>query len=154
MGNSKVNDICKTKQNKKGPAGKRAKPSNGKGPKKTSGEATPVVMPDDLDDYKGARKKLRHAVKAVVKANSKTLAEKIVGKAQDGDARGTQMMLSLIEKKKAAKEGKKKKRDGPSWAELLVSEPEWDDEEDGTANGAKASSQVSKLASQQEEPRH
>jgi hypothetical protein len=42
--------------------------------------------------------------------------------------RGTEMMLSLIEKKKPGKDAKKKKkRDGPSWAELLASEPEWDE---------------------------
>ena len=43
------------------------------------------------------------------------------------------MMLSLIEKKKEEKDGKKKKkRSGPSWAELLASEPEWDESmEDG-----------------------
>ena len=115
MGKSRADDVCKKKQNKKRPAGKGAKPSKKKGSKETNGEATPVVMPGDLGDYKGARKKLRHAVKAVVKANSKTLAEKIVEKAQDGDARGTQMMLSLIEKKKA---GQRSKEEKAGWAEL------------------------------------
>ena len=93
-----------------------------------------VVMPENLDDYKGARKQLRHAVKAVVKANSDKLAAKIVKKAQDGDVRGTEMILSLIEKKKPGKEPKKKKREGPSWAELLVSEPEWDEEDEKKAS--------------------
>jgi hypothetical protein len=82
----------------------------------------------DLGDYKGARKKLRHAVKAVVKVKSGLIAEKLVSKAEAGDMRGTEMMLSLIEKKKPGKDAKKKKkRDGPSWAELLASEPEWDE---------------------------
>jgi hypothetical protein len=93
-----------------------------------------LSVPVDLEDYKGARKKLRHAVKAVVKVNSASIAEKLVSKAQEGDIRGTEMMLSLIEKKKQGKdaEKKRKKRTGPSWAELLASEPEWDESmEDG-----------------------
>jgi hypothetical protein len=90
-------------------------------------------VPVDLEDYKGARKKLRHAVKAVVKNKSGAIAETLVGKAENGDIRGTEMVLSLIEKKKQGKDAKKKKRSGPSWAELLASEPEWDEsmEDDG-----------------------
>jgi hypothetical protein len=42
--------------------------------------------------------------------------------------RGTEMVLSLIEKKKQGKgEKKKKKRSGLGWAELPLSEPEWDE---------------------------
>jgi hypothetical protein len=90
-------------------------------------------VPVDFEDYKGARKKLRHAVKAVVKNKSGVIAKTLVGKAEKGDTRGTEMMLLLIEKKKQGKDVKKKKRSGPSWAELLASEPEWDEsmEDDG-----------------------
>ena len=72
-------------------------------------------------------------MKAEVKVKSALIAEKLVSKAEAGDMRGTEMMLSLIEKKKPGKDAKKKKkRDGPSWAELLASEPEWDESmEDG-----------------------
>lgn len=121
----------KNEKSKDKPASNPAEPMT-KGSKDSQGEPTLLVIPDDLEDYKGARKKLRHAVKAVVKANTTALAKKIVQKAQGGDTRGTEMMLTLIDKKKAGKEPKKKKREGPSWVELLVSEPEWDEEEDGT----------------------
>jgi hypothetical protein len=103
-----------------------------------------VVVPENLEDYKGARKKLRHAVKAVVKANSGRIAEQLVTKAQQGDMRGTEMMLSLIDKKKQSTDGKKKKkRSGPNWAELLASEPEWDEsmEENGGTKLAVVSGQ-------------
>ncbi len=84
-------------------------------------------IPVNLDDYKGARKKLRHAVKAVVKVKSATIARKLVSRVEQGDMRGTEMMLSLIEKRKQDKDAKKnKRREGPSWAELLASEPEHD----------------------------
>ncbi|MGB0063541.1 MAG: hypothetical protein WBP85_03775 [Terracidiphilus sp.] len=140
MGRSQADNNRDNEQHTDGPGKKGSKPRNGTGSKKTGNAATPLTIPKNLEDYKGARKQLRHAVKAVVKANSETLAEKIVKKAQDGDVRGTEMMLSLIEKKKAGKEAKKKKREGPSWAELLASEPEWDEEEDGKAKGTAAQS--------------
>ncbi len=138
MGAGVVNKKCDEEQKRAEAAAKRAQKAKEAKAKKNS--AQDVLMPKDLEDYKGARKKLRHAVKAVVKANSDTLAEKIVGKAQDGDVRGAEMMLSLIEKMKPGKEAKKKKREGPSWAELLASEPEWDEAEDGTLKPAAAQS--------------
>lgn len=142
MARNNADDNCENEQNESGRNKKNPRPRNGKGSNKTGDVATTLKMPENLEDYRGARKKLRHAVKAVVKANSETLAKKIVQQAQGGDARGTETMLSLIDKKKPGKEPKKKKREGPSWAELLVSEPEWDEEEDG-----KASQQVSTVAS-------
>lgn len=142
MGGNRTGQKYKNEQNRDRP-GSDGATRDGKGSDKSGDAATSLRMPENLEDYKGARKKLRHAVKAVVKANSDTLAKKIVQQAQGGDARGTETMLSLIDKKKPGKEPKKKKRDGPSWAELLVSEPEWDEEEDER----KASQQVSELAS-------
>jgi len=134
MSRSKLDDIYVAEQKKKATAakrrGKRAAKQLKANEKEKEGEERKgeVVVPENLEDYKGARKKLRHAVKAVVKVNSALLAEKLVSKAQKGDMRGTEMMLSLIEKKKQSNEAKKKKkREGPSWAELLASEPEWDE---------------------------
>jgi hypothetical protein len=49
-----------------------------------------------------------------------------------------------MDKKKQNTDGKKKKkRSGPSWAELLASEPEWDEsmEDDGGTNPAVVSGQ-------------
>jgi hypothetical protein len=107
-------------------------------------ESVPDDIPVDLEDYKGARKKLRHAVKAVVKVKSQEIARKLVSKVEAGDMRGTEMVLSLMDKKKQNTDGKKKKkRSGPSWAELLASEPEWDEsmEDDGGTNPAVVSGQ-------------
>lgn len=137
MGWNKLDAFCTAEQKKRNEAVKKvakkvakktAKNAAVKGEPK--GEEEGEQQPGDgaqvnFEDYKGARKVLRHAVKAVVKEKSARIAEKIVSKAEAGDMRGTEMMLQLIEKKKPGKEAKKKKRDGPSWAELLASEPEW-----------------------------
>jgi hypothetical protein len=134
MSRSKVDDICVSERNRKGETAKsQAKSGKGNDAEETGAKKNGESVPVDLGDYKGARKKLRHAVKAEVKVKSALIAEKLVSKAEAGDMRGTEMMLSLIEKKKPGKDAKKKKkREGPSWAELLASEPEWDESmEDG-----------------------
>lgn len=136
MGRSKLDKQYVSEQKQAEAATKKPEKAGKKKNAKAEEEpAQTVEMPENLEDYKGARKQLRQAVKAVVKANTAKIAEKIVEKAKDGDMRD---MLSLIEKKKAGKAGKKKKRDGPSWAELLASEPEWDGE-DGEAAGQQVS---------------
>ena len=137
MARNNADENCEN-NNGSGRDKKSSRPRSRAGSNNTKDVAASLKMPENLEDYKGARKKLRHAVKAVVKANSETLAKKIVQQAQGGDARGTETMLSLIDKKKPGKEPKKKKRDGPSWAELLASEPEWDEEEDGRASQSAA----------------
>ncbi len=132
MSNSKAGGKIATGGKNKGATargrGKRgeAKDTRAAGEQKND-ESVPDDVPVDLEDYKGARKKLRHAVKAVVKVKSEVIAKKLVNKAEKGDIRGTEMMLSLIEKKQGKNPKKKKKRSGPSWAELLASEPEWDE---------------------------
>jgi hypothetical protein len=66
-----------------------------------------------------------------VKADRTMIAETLVKMVKEGDMKGTEMVLSLIEKKKEEKDGKKK-RSGLSWAGLLAPEPEWDESmEDG-----------------------
>lgn len=76
---------------------------------------------------KSAKKTLRDAVKAEVKKKSADIARHLVEKAVEGDMRGTAVVLSLIERAKQENAASKKKRSGPSWAELLASEPEWED---------------------------
>ena len=149
MSRGKVGDIRVSEQKKKDAAAKK-RARSGKtldkvdtGGKKNE-ESVPGEVPVDLEDYKGARKKLRHAVKAVVKVKSQEIARKLVSKVEAGDMRGTEMVLSLMDKKKQDTDGKKKKkRSGPSWAELLASEPEWDEsmEDDGGTNPAVVSGQ-------------
>jgi hypothetical protein len=149
MSRSKVVEQCAAEQKKKDAAAKkRAKSGKAtatvKTDEKKNGKNVPDDVPVDLEDYKGARKKLRHAVKAVVKVKSSEIARKLVSKVEAGDMRGTEMVLSLIDKKKQGTDGKKKKkRSGPRWAELLASEPEWDEsmEENGGTKLAVVSSQ-------------
>ena len=127
MSVSSVDRRCIAEQAKKDAARRPAKRGNGKGANRAEEGIGEASVPVNPEDYKGARKKLRHAVKAAVKAKSAELAQRLVKKAEEGDMRGAEMMLSLIEKKKPGKDGKTKKRSGPSWAELLASEPEWDE---------------------------
>ena len=127
MSVSSVDRRCIAEQAKKDAARRPAKRGKGKAADRAGDKNSEPSVPVNPEDYKGARKKLRHAVKAAVKAKSAELAQKLVSKAEEGDMRGAEMMLSLIEKKKPAKDGKTKKRSGPSWAELLASEPEWDE---------------------------
>ena len=138
MSISSLEQKCIEEQKRKGVAAKK-RTKSGKANKTGKPQATEEPNTDesvsvDLKDHKGARKVLRQAVKAVVKEKSAAIAQKLVSKVQEGDMRGTEMVLSLIEKKKQDKDAKKKKkRSGPSWAELLASEPEWDEsmEENG-----------------------
>jgi hypothetical protein len=75
---------------------------------------------------KGAKKALRRAVKVEVKARSEGIAHSLVENVERGDVQSATLMISLMEKKKK-KEGDTE-WDGPSAAELLASEPEWDEE--------------------------
>ncbi len=76
---------------------------------------------------KGARKALRHAVKAVVREDCTGFATSLMSYAKDGNVRSTEIMLSLMEKRK--KDGEDESGwDGLSVAEKLAAEPEWDEE--------------------------
>jgi hypothetical protein len=145
MSKSSMDRRITTEQKKKGDTAKRgAKSGEAMNAQETDEPQNEDSVPVDLGDYKGARKKLRHAVKAVVKVKSQEIARKLVSKVEAGDMRGTEMVLSLMDKKKQNTDGKKKKkRSGPSWAELLASEPEWDEsmEDDGGTNPAVVSGQ-------------
>ena len=79
---------------------------------------------EEKEAGKGARKALRNAVKKVVKAGCEKIALRLLEETEKGNMRSTSMMLSLMEKKKD-KDGE---YDGPSEAELLGSEEQWEDE--------------------------
>lgn len=74
--------------------------------------------------------RLKRAVNRRLKRESEALADLLLDKAKEGKMDSMRLMVNLTERKKKAKpdEKKKKRRDGPSWAELLVSEPEWEEE--------------------------
>jgi hypothetical protein len=76
----------------------------------------------------GAKKVLRKAVKKVIRVNSKKIAESLVANTVIGNLRSAEMLFSLVGPMKPEESTKKKKRHGPSVAELLASEPEWVDE--------------------------
>jgi hypothetical protein len=127
------------------PAKRAARSGKRSGAKNAGEQKTALIVPENFEDYKGARKELRRAVKAIVKANTSTIAEGLAGKAEDVDMRRARMLLTLIEKKKDGKDAKKKKkRSGPSWAQLLASEPPWVEEEEADPE---ASQQVGESAS-------
>jgi hypothetical protein len=98
--------------------------------------------------HKGAKKALRRAVKAEVKKDRERIAKALVKRTLQGDVRGTEMLLSLMEH--GNKEGKdgKKKRSGPSLLDLLESEPEWEGEETETAAAVDEIEQAGELAGQ------
>ncbi len=77
------------------------------------------------EDYKGAKKKLRHWVKKAVKEHSPELAAKLVEDAEQGDLRCTALVVELIEKKK--KGGGSDEGNEPSLAEQLMAEPTWEE---------------------------
>jgi len=85
--------------------------------------------------YKGAEKTLREAVKARVRKESSEIARTLVEHVKKGDMHGAEVVLSLLHKAKEEDDAKKKKRSGPNWAELLASEPEWDESMEARGQG-------------------
>jgi hypothetical protein len=109
----------------------KEKKKRGRPPKKERA-ATEDKTGADLKDHKGARKALRHAVKAAVKEQKTKIAKTLVDKAMEGNTRSAEMMLELMHKKKKDGEGgKKKKQKGASWAQLLALEDEYDKSAEG-----------------------
>lgn len=75
---------------------------------------------------KGAKKALRHAVKAVVRKDCTGFATSLMSQARGGEIRSTEIMLSLMEKKKDGEDDTE--WDGLSVAGRLAAAPEWDEE--------------------------
>ncbi len=76
---------------------------------------------------KGARKALHKAVTVAVKARSAEIALSLLDRTAKGDMRGAAMMISLMEPMKKDGEEGKSEGSGPSLAELLESEPPWNE---------------------------
>ena len=80
----------------------------------------------------GAR--LRDSINAMVSKQSDRIAQALIDKTVKGNMTGARILVELSGADKAPPE-KKKKRSGPSWAELLASEPEWDPSMEENFNG-------------------
>jgi hypothetical protein len=81
---------------------------------------------------------LRRAAHRRLVEDSEELAGVIAGKALDGDLASTKMLLGLAERKKPQAEpetGKVTEPRGPSLADLLTSEPQWQEEPKEEENG-------------------
>ena len=83
------------------------------------------------EDHKGAKKALRRAVKVEVKKRRAEIATSLVNKTTSGDMRGATILLNLIDK--SGKHDEDEGYEGMSTAEMLASEPEWDEDEDDSA---------------------
>lgn len=82
---------------------------------------------------KAGAERLRLAVDKRLGQNSETLADMLRDQAMGGNVATTRAMVEIAEHKKAQPEPVKKKR-GRSLAELLATEPEWqDDRKEGSA---------------------
>ena len=79
----------------------------------------------EKEDYKGAKKKLRHWVKKEVKEHSPEIAGSLVKNTEEGDTQSAAMVLALMEKKKKSEDDDG--LDGPSLAEELTAGPTWED---------------------------
>jgi hypothetical protein len=79
----------------------------------------------------GAKNALRKALKDELnQEGARKIAKALVKRTIEGDMQSTEMLMSLVVPKKDEDgKAKKKKRSGPSLAELLASEPEWVDPE-------------------------
>jgi hypothetical protein len=82
---------------------------------------------EEKDGKKKFRKLLREAVKNAIRENSVEVAKSLIHKVVDGDKRSTEMMFSLIKKKKKQDVGEKR-HGGLTAADLLGSEDEWESE--------------------------
>ncbi|MGB8031662.1 MAG: hypothetical protein WCF30_18570 [Terracidiphilus sp.] len=101
------------------------KPKSGRATAKEKSKKTPAEK-IKKEEYKGAKKALRHWVKKVVKNHSPKIAETLVGRTEAGDMHSAAMVLALMEKKKK-KGGEDGDLDGPSLAEQLMEGPTWEE---------------------------
>jgi hypothetical protein len=105
--------------------------------KKSAAKRTAEKEQEGNQATKGARKALRKAVKKAVKEECDRIAKALVEQTKKGNTRSTEMMISLIEKKKDD-EGSKR-HGGLTAADLLGSEEEWESESaeamEGQASG-------------------
>ena len=70
---------------------------------------------------------LRNSVNRLVDAQSDDIAQALINTTKAGNATVAHVLVDLTDALKGAPgKKKKKKRKGPSWAEMLANEPEWD----------------------------
>lgn len=117
------------KQHRKANAGKKASAKDSNTEQvEVSGESEGVATkPVKL----GAKRALREALKDELSdKGAKNIVAALVKRTIEGDVRSSEMLMTLmVRKKDEDKAGEKKKRSGPSLADLLASEPEWVDPE-------------------------
>ena len=99
---------------------------------RTQGQAVATEKPEKRTRGNGLKRLQKAADRRLARA-SEALADLLLEKAQEGKLDSARLLVSLAEhrqdrKDRKPKEKKPKKREGPSWAELLVSEPEWEEE--------------------------
>lgn len=104
---------------------------------KTEGQAAGAAEPEKKEPGKRERgnglKRLQKAADRRLASASEALADLLLEKAKAGKVESTRLLVTLAERKTQRKpqEKKKKKRAGPSFAELLASEPEFKEPEVG-----------------------
>jgi len=91
-----------------------------------AGSANPAV--EQQRSRGNGLEKLKRAVNRRLGRDSETLADLLLEKAKEGKAEDVRLLVTLAERKQERKPEVKKKRQRPSWAELLASEPEWVEE--------------------------
>ncbi len=80
---------------------------------------------------------LRSSVNTMVARESDRIALALIGKTIAGNMTGARILVQLTGAQNPPPE-KKKKRPGPSWSELLSSEPDWDESENKDLAGGSA----------------
>jgi hypothetical protein len=115
------------KPTKSGTRKKSKTPTTARGRKRSpaNGHKTPAG--------RGAAR-LRDSINAMVSKQSDRIAQALIDKTVKGNMTGARILVELSGADKVPPE-KKKKRSGPSWAELLASEPEWDPSMEENFNG-------------------
>ena len=100
-------------------------------------KAVSIDSPAKKDSRRESRKELREALKLEVEKESSRIAASLVHQVKNGDLRGAEVVLSLLQKAKEEDAEIKVIQSGPSWAELLASEPEWDENMEAGGQGSK-----------------
>ncbi|MGD0345371.1 MAG: hypothetical protein ABSA85_01375 [Terracidiphilus sp.] len=98
----------------------------------TEGQSNAGAEPEKKSRGSGLKRLERAADRRLGQASEK-LADLLLEKAREGKVESARLLVTLAEHREKRKppEKKKKKRPGPSWAELLASEPEWKEPELG-----------------------
>jgi hypothetical protein len=127
--NRKAPENSKTKANKKAQTKKKTQDNmetNTGGESGASDTALDEENIVELPSGEGATR-LRSAINSLVGAKSDKIAKALVEKTLKGNMTSAKLVVELADGKAAGKKDVKKKRRGPSTAQLLASEPEWQD---------------------------